>query len=241
LRLRCRNYASRFLQVNFNQDFSVNRISPVRYSVATLLAATLLGGCSWFHHKENYYSKAAETRPLEVPPDLDTPLTSNELVVPAPNAGAATSAPGTSPPAGVVASTPVNSSTVSSGSGLRVADSADHTWQRVGLALERAQVGTISARDPGAHSYTVEVAGLTAAAATPAPAEEHHWYSRILHPFGGGSSGAKSSTSAVSGNVVVKVTADGDAARVDVEAAGTDGTSAEAARRVLAVLRDRLS
>jgi uncharacterized lipoprotein len=220
----------------------VNRISPVRFSLATLAAATLLGGCSWFHHKENYYSKAAETRPLEVPPDLDTPVTSNELVVPATSAGAATAVPATAPPSGVIASTPVatNSSTVPSGSGLRVADSADHTWQRVGLALERAQVGTISARDQGAHSYTVEVAGLTTAAA-PAPTEEHHWYTRILHPFGGGGSGAKTSTSPVSGNVMVKVTADGDAARVDVEGATSDGASAEAARRVLAVLRDRLS
>jgi uncharacterized lipoprotein len=220
----------------------VNRISTVRYSLAMLLAATLLGGCSWFHHKDNYYSKAAETRPLEVPPDLDTPVTSNELVVPATSAGSTTAAPATSPPAGIAASTPVaiNSGTVASGSGLRVADSPDHTWQRVGLALERAQVGTISARDQSSRSYTVEVAGLTAAAA-PAPAEEHHWYTRILHPFGGGSSGTKSSSAPVSGNVMVRVSADGDAARVDVEGATSDGTSAEAARRVLAVLRDRLS
>jgi uncharacterized lipoprotein len=202
-----------------------------------------LGGCSWFHHKDNYYSKAAETRPLEVPPDLDTPVTSNELVVPAPGSGAPSGGvPATSPPSGIstVTTPAANSSTVSVGNGLRVADSADHTWQRVGLALERAQVGTISARDAGAHSYTVEVAGLSAPAA-PAPAEEHHWYTRIMHPFGGGSS-SKGATTPVSGNVTVRVSAEGsDAARVDVEGASSDATSAEAARRVLAVLRERLS
>src|SRR4051812_19733342 len=147
------------------------------------VAITFLGGCSWFHHRDDYYNKAAETRPLEVPPDLDTPVGSNELVVPAPGAGARTGGtPGTTPPGNVTTTAPVASSTVSVGSALRVADSAEHTWQRVGLALERAQVGTISARDAGTHSYTVEVAGLSAPAAAPAPAEEHHWYSRILHP-----------------------------------------------------------
>ena len=67
--------------------------------------------------------------------------------------------------------------------GLHVTDSVDHTWQRVGIALERAQVGTISERDEAGHSYTLEVQGLKAS--TPEP-QEHHWYTRILHPFGGG-------------------------------------------------------
>jgi uncharacterized lipoprotein len=127
------------------------------------------------------------------------------------------------------ATAPAASSTVASGNGLRVADSPQHTWQRVGLALERAQVGTISSRDESSRSYTVEVSGLAAPAA-PAVGEEHHWYSRILHPFGGGSSSAKSAAP-VSGNVTVRVSSDGEAARVDVEGATSDSTSAEAARR----------
>ena len=216
----------------------MNRIS-VHCSLSLLLASTLLGGCSWFHHRDDYYSKAAETRPLVVPPDLDTPVGSNELVVPAAGTASSTAGvPATAPPGGGAAVSSA-SSTVASGAGLRVADSLEHTWQRVGLALERAQVGTISSRDAAAHSYSVEVAGLTAAVA-PAPAEEHHWYSRILHPFGGGSSSAKTSAP-VSGSVNVKVSADGDAAHVEVEGAANDATSSEAARRVLAVLRDRLS
>jgi uncharacterized lipoprotein len=206
----------------------VNRIASVRCSVSLLLAATLLGGCSWFHHRTDYYSKAAETRPLEVPPDLDTPVTSNELVVPQPGSGAgagASSSVSAAPPAGATPTVP--SSEVANG--LRVQDSPEHTWQRVGLALERAQLGTISARDEGARTYTVAVNGLGAPEST--EPTEHHWYSRILHPFGGDSK----SSAPVSGDVVVKVSADGGAARVDVEG------STEAARRVLAVLRDRLS
>jgi len=191
-----------------------------------LLAAGLLGGCSWFHHRSDYYSKAAETRPLEVPPDLDTPVSSNELVVPQSGSAASSGAVSAAPPSAGAA--PVTTTSDSS-SGLRVSDSPEHTWQRVGLALERAQVGTISARDESSRSYTLEIAGL----AEPAPVEsqEHHWYSRILHPFGGGSK----SSGTVSGNVTVRVSQDGGGARVDVEG------SPEAARRVLAVLRERLS
>jgi uncharacterized lipoprotein len=224
----------------------VIRHQPVRWSVSALAAAAAISGCSWFHHKETYYASATESRPLEVPPDLDAPSMSNELVVPATSgtpgaapASAATAAPAATVPPAVV---------LTSNNGLHVADSVDHAWQRVGLALERAQVGTISARDAAGHSYTVDVSGLTATAAAPAPgapAAEHHWYSRILHPFGDDSDKSAHATSAdahpVSGRLVVKVSADGDGARVDVEGAAGDSFANDAAQRVLEVLRERLS
>ena len=229
----------------------MSRHHPVRWSVLALAAAASISGCSWFHHKDTYYASAQESRPLEVPPDLETPPATNELVVPSSSgAPAATPAaiPAPAPSAAVPA--PVGTAPPSvalTGNGLHVADSVDHTWQRVGLALERAQVGTISARDAAGHSYTVDVSGLHATAApAPAPAPEHHWYSRILHPFGGDSDkGAAPAASAdaqpVSGHLVVKVSADGDGARVDVEGAAGDSSASDAARRVLEVLRERLS
>ena len=206
----------------------------VRSTLAVAIAATLLGGCGLFHHKDNYYSKAQETKPLEVPPDLDTPVTSNELTVPAPGAtsssaaaaGATSAAAGSAPP-----------QMSPSGDSLRVADSVGHAWTRVGLALERAQVGTISERNETAHSYTLDVEGLKAAA--PAPTE-HHWYSRIMHPFGGSSSGSGSAAT-VNGHLTVTVSADGDGARVEVSGPSGDASAAEAARRVLNALRERLS
>ena len=206
----------------------------VRSTLAVVVAATLLGGCSWFHHKDNYYSKAQETKPLEVPPDLDTPVTSTELTVPAagaPSAAATTSAAG----ATAAGSAPPQMSP--GGDSLHVADSVGHAWTRVGIALERAQVGTISERNETAHSYTLDVEGLKAAA--PAPTE-HHWYSRIMHPFGGGSSGSGTTTT-VSGHLTVTVTADGDGARVEVSGPSGDASAAEASRRVLNALRERLS
>lgn len=195
--------------------------------LSLIAAATLLGGCSLFHHRDNYYAKARETKPLEVPPDLDTPVTSDELAVPpvGSSGGAAQSAStGSAPPAATF-----------SGGGLHIADNVDHAWQRVGLALERAQAGTISARDGTAHTYTLEVSGLLAPApaAAPAPAE-HHWYSRILHPFGGGAS-KPADSGPVSGTLTVKISADGDGARVEV-----NGPEA-AAQRILEILRERLA
>jgi uncharacterized lipoprotein len=129
------------------------------------------------------------------------------------------------------------SSTTLTGDGLHVADSPEHTWQRVGLALERAQVGTISARDESSKSYTVEVAGLGEPSA--AAPEEHHWYTRVLHPFGGG--GSKAKAQPVSGHLTVRVSEDKSGAKVNVEGDSSDSATATAARRVLEVLRERLS
>jgi uncharacterized lipoprotein len=195
-----------------------------------------------FHHHDNYYSKAVESRPLEVPPDLETPPSTAELVVPPTGSGAAattTSSVSTQPASSMPpASAPTSSGATQTAAGLHVSDSVEHTWQRVGLALERAQVGTISERDESGHSFTLDVQGLKAS--TPAPEEEHHWYTRVLHPFGGGSS-SKSSSETVSGRLNVKVISDGDGSRVDVEGASNDASSSEAARRVLDALRERLS
>ncbi|MBS0556125.1 MAG: hypothetical protein JSR27_01790 [Proteobacteria bacterium] len=206
----------------------MNRIHSIRWAISLIAVAWLLGGCSWFHRSDtHYYDKARETRPLEVPPDLDAPVSSDALSIPQPGAsGAAQTAaqPGSAPPSGAILG----------GGNLRIADTVDHAWQRVGLALERAQAGTISARDATAHTYTLEVAGLRAPAPA-AAAPEHHWYSRILHPFGGGAKAASSDGGPVSGKLTVTVGADGDGARVEVN--GPE----EAARRVLEILRERLS
>ena len=208
----------------------MNRIHSVRSIVLIAVAAFAVGGCSMFHQRDNYYSKATETRPLEVPPDLDTPAATDALVVPDVGNSDGTRA------AGTVGSAPP---TAALGDGkLHVADTVGNTWKRVGLTLERADVGTISARDETAHSYTLAVSGLRAAP-TSRPVTEHHWYDRVLHPFGGGKQASGNNSQPVSGTLDVTISADGDGARVDVRgAAGTD--SAEAARRVLQVLRNRM-
>lgn len=207
----------------------MNSTPSYRLAISLIAAAGLLGGCSWFRHNDNYYAKAKQAAPLEVPPDLDTPVSSDEMAIPQPGSPVAASQAS----AGAVGSAPP-ASTINGGGSLRITDNVDHAWQRVGLALERSQAGTISARDAASHTYTVRVAGLRAPVQRAVPAE-HHWYTRILHPFGGGAKSANPDTGPVSGNLTVTVSADGDGARVEV-----DGPE-EAARRVLEILRARLS
>lgn len=199
----------------------------VRWSVPALFVATaLLSGCSWFHRdRVEYYKGAKETRPLEVPPDLDAPATSKSLVVPGATPAAA-SASATAPAAATVAVDATE---------LHVADTVDSTWQRVGLALERSQLGKVTSKDDASRSYAFEFNGPVDASATPAP--EHHWYSRVLHPFGGG----KPQTHSVTSALHVNVSEDNGGARVSVGGNADDKAAAAAAHRLLEALRERLS
>ena len=204
--------------------------NPIPRWLIAVLTAAVLSGCSLFHHRADYYSKAAEARPLEVPPDLDSPPSANELTVPAAGTGAAGSA------VSGVSSVPPAAGKSLGESDLYVADTTPHTWQRVGLALERAQVGTISARDESAQTYTLD---FNSTVEVVAPPPEHHWYSRVLHPFGGDS--GNSTQRQVKSQLTVKVVADKDGSRVSVEGNAGDKSASDAARRIMAILRERLS
>jgi uncharacterized lipoprotein len=225
----------------------VKRHFLVRWSLPTFLVATaLLSGCSWFHHdKVEYYKGAAETRPLEVPPDLDAPATNHALVVPGSTPAAAAPAahaPVTPAPAAAAAAStapatpsamPPAAAVAADATELHVADTVDSTWQRVGLALERAQLGKITSKDDAARSYAFEFNGPVDAA----PAPEHHWYTPVLHPFGGD----KPKASVVTSALRVNVSEDAGGARVSVVGNPNDASAAAATHRLIAVLRERLS
>jgi uncharacterized lipoprotein len=134
-----------------------------------------------------------------------------------------------------VSSTPPPISGVSTGgTDLHVADTVPNAWTRVGLALERAQIGTLTARDESTRTYTLAFSSTVEA---PPPESEHHWYTRVLHPFGGD----KGKTEQVTRTLTVRVSDDAGGARVTVEGDAADKSTADAARRVAQVLRDRLS
>lgn len=209
----------------------MTRHSFVRFSAPTLIvAATLLSGCGWFHRdRVDYYKGAQETRPLEVPPDLDAPSSTRELVVPgstgaAARTGAAASGVSSAPPS--VSGGPAD---------LHVADTVDNAYQRVGLALDRAQLGKVASKDDSAHSYAYDFEGEIT---TKPAAAEHHWYSRILHPFGGSD---KAETQKVKASLRVNVSEDAGGARISVVPASGDKSGEAAAQRVIAALRERLS
>ena len=70
--------------------------SPQASRLAASLAAVVLvaaaSGCSMFGKKNELYAQSAESRPLEVPPDLDRPSADRAMALPA--AGGSVSASG---------------------------------------------------------------------------------------------------------------------------------------------------
>ena len=62
------------------------RLSPRATRVATVLAVAALAagvsGCSIFGKKSELYTQSGESRPLEVPPDLDRPSTERAMALP---------------------------------------------------------------------------------------------------------------------------------------------------------------
>jgi len=102
-------------------------ISMSRAAVAGLIVVGLLGatGCSWFRKGDKLYAQSAESRPLEVPPDLDLPRTDGAMGAPA---GSVTAS-------GLAAAGPVAVGTASSAIGFTTAGSRDQVFAKVGEAL----------------------------------------------------------------------------------------------------------
>lgn len=204
--------------------------------LTAVVAASLLSGCSYFRkrteRKNNEYKMAVEERPLEVPPGLDMPNTSGALTIP--QAGGSTaSAPGASassaeaPPAAsseVIAA--AGQGVVLGGTGLHINDTVDSAWSRVGLALERSGAATVLSRDEAGKSYTVQTTGKT----TVKPG----WFKRAI------TLGQAETKKTAQVQLTVRVGEDGDGSKVSVEGA-SDEASRDAARALLATLRERLS
>ncbi|MEO5625332.1 MAG: hypothetical protein ABIQ70_04930, partial [Dokdonella sp.] len=81
---------------------------------AALTAASLLSGCGFMHrhldHKDADYRRSVQERPLEVPPDLDTPNASGALVVPSIGAAPTQSSPSGASTAAVPTAMPPSTS-----------------------------------------------------------------------------------------------------------------------------------
>ncbi|HNR92575.1 MAG TPA: hypothetical protein PKO41_09135 [Dokdonella sp.] len=203
-------------------------------TLATLVALTafLLGGCSFirskFGNKPDAYKSAQQSRPLEVPPDLEAPNTSGALAVP--QQRVATNVTPSSAPIDEVAAPP-QAALVAGGAqlgdeGLRITDTPASAWRRVGLALERSGAAVIESRDDAAGTYQV----LANATVSQRPG----WFKRAI-TFG------RAADRKVGTRVplLVRVRADGEASMVVVEGTN-DAASTKAARDLLAVLRQRL-
>lgn len=192
-----------------------------------LLAPIALAGCQTikahnpFRHKEPAYKSAQQERPLEVPPGLDQPATSEALAIPDAGTGAA-SAAGTAPPpeTGVPPSEPAAAAgATAGGNSLTLADTPASAYHRVGLALSRSDVGQVTAHDDNALTYQVAVDTVV----TKKP--EGGFFHRLFH---------RSKSESVKGAVTVSVTPSGTGSLVSAQG------NSDAAARVMGVLQQRL-
>ena len=203
--------------------------------VLVAVSSLLLGGCSWFSRNKDRteYQGAAQTRPLEVPPDLDSPAGTSALTIPSASGPAVgvrdggTLVLGRPADANVAPPTTIGSTTVATASNsLTVPDGAASTWRRVGLALERIDGTSIVSRDESAMSYDIRTTGKTV--------QKAGWFKRAI-TFG---KATKTVGNAVS--VQVRVSADGDNSTVQVEG-GESAADAAAVRNLIENLRSRLN
>lgn len=114
---------------------------------AVALSGLLLTGCGLFHsHKA--WSTAQQESPLEIPPGLDRPSTSEALSIPPPGANQPTAN-------GATASVGAASGQIADA--FVLGDTVDNAYRRVGQALESGTLGQVAGHDDSAHSYTLVV------------------------------------------------------------------------------------
>jgi len=130
----------------FHQD-GFRNVRPL-VVVAVVAAAMATSGCHWFK-RGNPYSQSAQTRPLEVPPDLDKPNT--EAAMQAPEAPqSVTRSSMTTAPA---------SQAQASASGFTVAGERDDVFNKVGSALAATEGVTIASKAQLLGTYDVSYQG----------------------------------------------------------------------------------
>ena len=109
---------------------------------AVVVAMMSASGCHWVKSRfssKSDYTQSPESRPLEVPPDLNPPDTSGATAIPAASA------------LGAAAST--------GDAGFTMADSSTNLWPRIGAALAQIDGVTINGRAEALGSYDVSYQG----------------------------------------------------------------------------------
>lgn len=115
-----------------------------------MLGGLLLSGCGIFRsHKA--WETAKQESPLEIPPSLDRPSTSAALVIP-PQGSNQPTANGTIAVIGAARGEIADA--------FILTDAPDQAYQRVGKILDGGTLGTVTAHDDTARSYTVSVTGV---------------------------------------------------------------------------------
>ncbi len=112
-------------------------------ALATLAIAVLgVSGCKWFRKGNPDYAMSAETRPLEVPPDLNLPNTAGAMKL---------------PPTGAPVASAQGAAT--SATGFNVVGTREDVFAKVGEALAGVEGLTIASKAQLLGSYDVNYEG----------------------------------------------------------------------------------
>jgi uncharacterized lipoprotein len=195
---------------------------PLRVLVVAL-ATVALSACGLFGGSRTVYEDSVAGRPLEIPPGLDDPGRANALTIPGesavvPAAGPRPMSAGATRTAGPAPGGPAI---------VRIDDSVTGAYARVGLALERAGLGEVIARDEAALTYTVRGQSV---AEQPV---ERGFFGRLL---------GRPATRPVAGEVtrVVRVRPDREGSEVVIEDEAGNPANDDLARRLADAIRRRL-
>lgn len=124
---------------------------------ALILSALMLSlsGCGAFrsHHA---WKKAEQEKPLEIPPGMSRPATTDALSIPPPSQ--ADSSDGQAQEASAPAPTPATPVQEANATSMHLAEDVNSAYQRVGLALQQGDLGTVTAQDPASHTYQLSIA-----------------------------------------------------------------------------------
>lgn len=199
---------------------------PLKLFIVGLLAVAL-AGCGLFGGTRSPFEDSVAGRPLEIPPGLDDPGRANALTIPG-EAGRAVGSPvAGGPPAGGPTGSAYSGPASGGPAVVRIDDSVTGAFARVGLALERAGLGEIIARDDVALTYTVRGQSI---ASEPV---ERGFFGRML---------GRPATRTVSGEAVrvVRIRPDREGSEAVVEDEAGNPANDDLARRLADALRQRL-
>jgi uncharacterized lipoprotein len=123
-----------------------------RSVVAAALVIAVVGasGCRWFRTGDDLYAQSPESRPLEVPPDLDQPDTSGAMKMP-PTAAAGGSVTRSSMPA--------PAASTGSNTGFTVSGERDAVFAKVGEILAATTGATVVSKAQLLGTYDVDYEG----------------------------------------------------------------------------------
>lgn len=123
---------------------------------AVALSGLLLSGCGMFRsHKA--WETAQQQAPLEIPPNLDRPSTSEALSIPPPGGNEPTS---NGAVANVGAAAGASAGQIADG--FVLTDSVDEAYSKVGKALQAGDLGELVGHDDASHTYTLNVSDVVA-------------------------------------------------------------------------------